>query len=233
MKMSEDLCGRPMRVGQIRRRTASGQCGAKLALAQAEPHPESLPGAFASPAVGNDADRRADAGDGGFEESPQRVGGHAQPPNFVGEPDAEGSAAARTRMAIAAEDSPSADRLALRIAFVVAAQKAVSDEGTNPFAMRTRGLLEPLRHRTPFVIAPAKPAFFAQVHPMPRENHSAYERGKCGVEAGYDKSIHERGARSIADGRRRQNHAVIKNPPSDPNSATCPRKCDPSEVKDT
>jgi hypothetical protein len=59
--------------------------------------------------------------------------------------------------------------------------------------MRTGRLLEPLRHGLPFVVAPVKPALLAHVRP-PRKIGRDTNGEKCGVEAGYDKSILERGA---------------------------------------
>lgn len=170
LEMGEDLRRRPMRVRQLGRRTSCGQCGAKVALAPVEPFPDALPGALASPAVGDDADRRGDADHGALQESPQRMGGHAQPPNFVGKPNAEGPPATAPRMAVAAKDSPSADRLALGTALIETAQKAMANESANSFAMRTRHLLELFRHCKPFVIATAKPTMLTHVRSMLREN---------------------------------------------------------------
>lgn len=121
LKMGENVLRRPVHGWQPRRRTACGQCGAKGALAPVEAFPEALPGALASAAVGNPANCRRDAGDGGLQESPQRVGGDAQAPNFVGQPNAEGPPATRTCMAVAAKDSPSAHRFSLRTALIESA----------------------------------------------------------------------------------------------------------------
>ena len=82
----------------------------------------------------------------------------------------EGPTAAASPMAVAAKDPPSADRLALGVRLVVAAQKAVANQRANRFAMRTRHLLESFRKRAPFLLATAKPALLAHVRPMPREN---------------------------------------------------------------
>ena len=144
---------------------------AEFALAQVEPFPDALPGPVTSPAVGDEAACRGDAaGDGALQESPHSMGGQAQPPDFVGVPDAEGPTAAASPMAVAAKDPPSADRLALGVRLVVAAQKAVANQRANRFAMRTRHLLESFRKRAPFLLATAKPALLAHVRPMPREN---------------------------------------------------------------
>jgi hypothetical protein len=157
--------------GPIGRRATSRQCRAELALAQVESFPDALPGPVASPAVGDDTHCRDDAaGNGVLQESPHRVGGQAQAPDFVGDPDAEGPTAAARTLAVAAKEPPSADRLALGVAFVVAAQKAVANQRAHRFAMRTRHLLESFRKRAPFLLAAAKPALLAHVRPMPREN---------------------------------------------------------------
>jgi hypothetical protein len=157
--------------GPIWRRATSRQCRAEFALAQVKPFPDALPGAVASPAVGDDAACRGDAAsDGAFEESPHCVSGQAQSPDFVGGPDAESPTAAAPPMAVAAKDPSSADRLALGIAFVVTSQKAVANQRAHRFAMRARRLLESFSNRVPFLVAAAKPALLAHVRPMPREN---------------------------------------------------------------
>jgi hypothetical protein len=172
LEMCKNLRRRSARFGgPIWRRATSRQCRAELALAQVEPFPDALPGSVASPAVGNDAACRGDAdGDGALQESPHSVGGQAQPPDLVGNPDAEGSTAAAAALAVAAKDPPSADGLALRVALVVAAQKAVANQRAHRFAMRTCCLLESFSNRVPFRLGTAKPPLLAHVHSMPREN---------------------------------------------------------------
>jgi hypothetical protein len=171
MEMGEDLRRWRGLRRQLGRQAACGQCGADLALAQVEAFPDALPGAVASPAVGDDAACRGDAaGDGALQESPHSVGGQAQPPDFVGNPDAEGTPAAAPPMAVAAKDPPSADRLALGVALVVAAQKAVANQRANGFAMRTRRLLESFSNHAPIQVAAAKPALLVHVRPMLRGN---------------------------------------------------------------
>ena len=170
LKMCEDLRRRPLR-GQFGWRTNLQQRGADLALAQVEPFPDALPGPVASAAVGDDADRSGDAaGNGALEESPQSVGGHAQPSDLVRAPDAEGSSATMTCIAVAAKDPPSANGFLLGVALVVSAQKAVANQCADNPAMRTRRLLEPFSNGVPFLLATVKPALFAHVRPMPREN---------------------------------------------------------------
>jgi hypothetical protein len=172
LEMGDNLGRRSARCsGLIGRRTTSRQCRAELALAQVESSPEALPGPVTSPAVGDDTACRGNAvGDGALQESPQRVGGDAQALDFISEPDAEGATTAATSMAVAAKDPPSAKGLALGVAFVVAAQKAVVNQRANRFAMRTRRLFESFSNRVPFLFAAAKPALLAHVRPMPREN---------------------------------------------------------------
>jgi hypothetical protein len=172
LEMGKDLHRRSARCsGLIGRRATSRQCRAELALAEVESSPEALPSPVTSPAVGNGTACRGNAaGDGALQESPQRVSGHAQASDFVSKPDAEGAAAAGTPMAIAAKDPPSADGLALGVAFIVAAQKAVTNQRADRFAMRTRRLLETIRNRVPFLLAAAKPALLAHVRPPLREN---------------------------------------------------------------
>ena len=121
--MGDNLGRRSARCsGLIGRRATSRERRAKLALAQVEAFPEALPGPLTSPAVGDVTARGGDAaGDGALQESPQRVGSHAQASDFIGEPDAERPTAAASPMAVAAKDPPSAEGLVLGVAFVVAA----------------------------------------------------------------------------------------------------------------
>lgn len=173
LEMGDDVrCRSARRFGrQCGRRTTSRQCRPKFALAQVEPLPDTLPGSVTSSAVRDHADRRGNAaGNGVFEESPQRVGCQAQPSDFIGTPDAEGSPASGPPIAVAAKDPPSANRSALRVALVVPVQIAVAIKRANRLAMRTWRLLESFRDRVPFRLAAAKPALLAHVRPMPREN---------------------------------------------------------------
>jgi hypothetical protein len=172
LEMGDNLGRRSARCsGLIGRRTDGQQCRAELALAQVEPFPNALPGPVTSPAVGDDTACRGNAtGNGALQESPQRVGGHAQASDFIGEPDAEGTTTAGAPMAVAAKDPPSAESLALGVTFVVAVQKAMTDQRANRFAMRTRHLLETIGNRVPFLLTAAKPVLLAHVHPTLREN---------------------------------------------------------------
>jgi len=53
-------------------------------------------------------------------------GGQAQPPDFVGDPDADGASATGTPMAVAAEDPPGADG-SPGAAVIEASERAVAD----------------------------------------------------------------------------------------------------------
>jgi hypothetical protein len=172
LEMGEDLrCGSVGCRGLIGRRTTSRERRADFALAPVEAFPNALPGAVAAPAVGDATACRGDAaGDGALQKSPQRVGGDAQASDFVGHPDAEGATTTGASMAVAAKNPPSANGLALGVAFVVAMQKAVANQCANRFAMRTGRLLESFRKGDPFLIATAKPALLAHVRPPLREN---------------------------------------------------------------
>ena len=171
--MGQDLCRRSARRfgQQLGRRARRRQCRADFALAQVKPFPDALPGPVTSPAVGDDADRRSDAaGNGVFEESPQRAGCQAQPSDFVRAPDAECPSAPSTCVAVAAKDPPSANCFLLGVALVVSAQIAVPNQRADNLAVRTRRLLEPLSNRAPFLGVAVKPSLLAHVRPTPREN---------------------------------------------------------------
>ena len=183
--MGEDLGGRSGRGIRRRlgRRTASKQCGADVALAVVETFPDALPGSSAEMGV-DGADGGGDAaGDGVLEESPEKVSGEAKPSDFVGEPDAEGSSATGTCIAVAAKDAPCARRFALRIAVVETVQIAVSNQGADHLAVRTRRLLEAFGQDAEFVGA-AKPRIPRHVGSMPPGKALILPEGRS---AGYDK----------------------------------------------
>lgn len=102
--MGEDLCGgRPAgRCGrELGRRTATQQGRADRTLSALKPTPDSPEGSVAAGTVGV-ADGGGDAaGDGPLEECPQGPGGQAQPPDSLGDPDADGPSAAAPAMAVA------------------------------------------------------------------------------------------------------------------------------------
>jgi len=153
-EMGEDLCrGLVPGIGrQQGRRAQPGKCGADLALAQAKAFPDALPGPFAEMAV-RGADGRDDgAGGGDLEEAPQQAGGQAEPSDFVGAPDADGSAATLASIAITAKDPAGADRFSPWGGVVIAAQIAVANERADDLAVRTGRQLEPLRQGVPFLV---------------------------------------------------------------------------------
>jgi len=177
LEMCEDVRRRSARrIGrQLGRWAPRRQRRADFALAQVEPFPEALPGPVTSPVVGDRADRRGNgAGDGVFEESPQRAGCQAQPSDFVGAPDAERPPASRAPIAVAAKDPPRADRFALGIALIETAQIAVANQRANRFAMRTRRLLEPFGNRVPFLLTAVKPRLLAHVSPDAPQKSPSY-----------------------------------------------------------
>ena len=140
-------------------------------MAEVESSPDALPGPVTSPAVGDDAACRGNAtGDGALQESPQGVSSDAHASDFVSKPYTEGATTTRAPLAIVAKDPPSTNGPALRVAFVVAAQKAVAIQRANRFTMRTRRLLEAIGYRVPFLLAAAKPTLLAHVRPTLREN---------------------------------------------------------------
>jgi hypothetical protein len=192
LEMGEDLGGRLARgvrrqMGrQLGRRAASAQSRADLALRPVEAFPDALHcpiAQLASKSVAGGADA---AGNGALEEAPQGGGGQAEPPDFVGEPDAESPPATGTCLAVVAKDTPGAHRLSLGAAFVKSVQTAVPIQRADGLAVRTGRLLEPLGNADPFLLATIKPTLFAHVRLCQRRNYRFYERKKCGVEAGYD-----------------------------------------------
>src|SRR5271156_1764993 len=142
LEMGEDLRGRLARgVGrqpgrQFGRRAAATQGSADLALALVEALPDPLPGAIGQPATEGAAGGGDAKGDGVLEEQPQSGGGQAEPPDLVGQPDAEGPAATGTRVAIAAKDSPGAHRLFLGTGLVKTVQETVPNQRPDHLAVR-------------------------------------------------------------------------------------------------
>jgi hypothetical protein len=163
LEMSEDLgggrpagrCGRP-----IGRRTATEQGRADRTLSVLKPAPDPPEGSVAAGTVGRANGGGDAAGDGPFQERPDRTGGQAQPPDFVGEPDADGPAAAAPAMAVAAEDPPGADG-SPGTAIIEPGENAVADERADRPAVRARRQLEPLDDRGPLSFAAAEPSFVA------------------------------------------------------------------------
>ena len=198
LEMCEDLRRRRPARGFSRqrgRRAPPKQCRADLALALVEPFPDALQGPVTQMAVGG-ADRSGDAAGGGaFEEPPQSAGCQAQPSDFVGDPDAESPSATATYIAVAAKDPPCAQRFSLGAALVESVQIAVPNQRANHLAVWTRRLLEPFSNRDPFLLAAVKPSLLAHVRPMPPTKITdSTGAEQCGVAAGYDKNIVERGA---------------------------------------
>ena len=96
------------------------------------------------------------------QEGPEASGGEAQAADFIGGPNAEGTSAAGSPLAVIAKDAAGADGAVQVVVFIVAAQEAVADEGTDAFAVWARCLLKvdvlevrlrfvkPLNHRRSF-----------------------------------------------------------------------------------
>ena len=164
LEMGEDLRGRQApwfrgRPGRrLRGRSASTQRRADRALRPVEALPDALPAPSAEAAVDVPAGGQDVGGDGELEELPQSVGSQAEASDFVGEPDAESPPATGPCIAVAAENAAGPHRFLSRATLVIAAQKAVQNQGAHTFAMRARRLLEPLRDRHPFLGVAVKPA---------------------------------------------------------------------------
>jgi len=160
LKMSEDLRRGSVLRPQFGRWAAPEECGANLALAPLEALPEAPPGPVAERAVAA-ADGGANAsGNGTLEEAPQTAGGQAEASDFVGQPDAEGAAAAGPVVAVAAEDPPGPHRLVLA-AIIEAAQEAVPNQRADSFAVWTGRLSEPFGNGDPFFDGAVKPVWLA------------------------------------------------------------------------
>jgi hypothetical protein len=176
LKMSENL--RRWALGQqLGWRMPRQECRADFALAQVEPFPDALQAPVAEMAVGGANARDNAVGSGALQEPPQTLGGQAEPSDFVGAPDAESPPATRACMAIAAKNPLGSDRLSLRVALVIPAQKTMPIERANDLAMRTRPQLEPLGNRVPFLSTTAKPSFVAHP-PRASENRNSTSAGE-------------------------------------------------------
>jgi len=157
LKMGEDLClgQAPGFTGQMGWRRggwrAFRQGRADLALCQAEPLPDALPGAIVEPGLNEPTGGQDSASDGELEEAPQRVGGQTESSDFVGGPDAESASAAGAGVAVAAEDSAGTHVLLLLAALVKTVQKAMANEGADDLAVRARRQLESLGNGQPFL----------------------------------------------------------------------------------
>ncbi len=163
--------------GQLRRRTASRQCRADLALSLVEPFPDALQGPVTQMAVGVADGRENAAGGGALEEPPQSGGGEAEPSDLVGEPDAESPPAATTCIAVAAKDPPGAQRPSPRAGVVKAVEEPVPNQRADDLAVRTGRLLEPFGNRVPFLGAAVEPSHLA---------HGGYAFAKIAILAGWE-----------------------------------------------
>ena len=132
-------------------------------------------------------DRRGDtSNDGPLEKRPHGAGGQAQPPDFLGNPDARGPAAAKTSMTVTAEDPPGPDGPS-GTAIIESDEHAVPDEHADRPAMRARRQFEPLGERGPLRAVPVKPPLVAH-DPTPAGKSPSITRvGRAGKAAGSEK----------------------------------------------
>lgn len=166
LEMGEDLCCCGPTIGfsrQLGRWAASEQSRADGALASVESFPDALEGSVAPRAVDGVDGGGDGADDGVLEKCPQGPGGEAQPPDFVGNPDAEGPSAAATAMAITTEDPPGPDRLSWWAGLVKSAEDAVADERADDLAVGAGDLFEPLDDSNPVFITAVEPGLVAHV----------------------------------------------------------------------
>src|SRR5579859_2574606 len=92
------------------------------------------------------------AGDDLLEELPECVAGQAESPDLVGDPDAEGLAAAVACIAVAAKDTASASGFAVRAGVVKTVEKAVANEVADGIAVGTGCELELFAEGVEFVV---------------------------------------------------------------------------------
>jgi len=176
LQMGENLrgrlvCGIRGRPGQqLGRRAAVAQSGADVALRLVEAIPDALHCAIAQLAIEGAAGGDDAASNGALEEPPQSAGGEAEPPDLVGDPDAESPPATGTCLTVAAKDPPGAHCLSLGAAFVKPIQTAVPIQRANVFAMRTGRLLKLFHHRQPFVVVAEKPSLLPHGTMPPRKS---------------------------------------------------------------
>lgn len=96
--------------------------------------------------------------DGLLEKRPQAVGGQEESPDFISHPHAEGSSAAGGPIAIVAENTPRADCFPTQLLLVIAPQKAVPDQASDLFAMRTSRNFQLVEHLFDFLFGTTNPA---------------------------------------------------------------------------
>lgn len=92
-----------------------------------------------------------------LEKLPQAVGSQQETFDLVGGPNTEGTSAAAGAVPIVTEDAPGADRFPLQMHRVIASQKAVADEESNLFAMRTGGCFQLVENRLDFLLGTTNP----------------------------------------------------------------------------
>jgi hypothetical protein len=172
-------CGR-----QLGRRAARQQRGTDRSLAPVESLPEALPGSAAerTPRGAHRLGERARRGT--LEERPQRAGAQAQPPDFVGEPDADGPPAPGPTMPVVAKDPPGPNRSPRRSAIVESGEGTVPDQRAGRLAVRARNQLEPLGEGGPLLLVAVEPAFVAHVGPTASGNSLTVGRAENAEKSG-------------------------------------------------
>ena len=136
---------------ELRRLAEPGQRRANGALGLSKTFPDPVGRGLAQAAVEFAEGLPFVAGGNAVDEKrPQAFGGQEQPCDLVGPPDAESSAAAAGSISVAAEDPLRSHGLPPRMLIVIAAEKSVSNQPADLFAVRTRRQLQLRQHLLEF-----------------------------------------------------------------------------------
>ena len=136
---------------ELRRLAEPGQRRANGALGLAKAFPDPVGRGLAQAAVEFAEGLPFVAGGNAVDEKrPQAFGGQEQPCDLVGPPDAESSAAAAGSISVAAKDPLRSHGLPPRMLIVIAAEKPMSNQPADLFAVRTRRQLQLRMHLLEF-----------------------------------------------------------------------------------
>ena len=140
------------------RLTQRSKCGANAALGVVKPFPNAIWRGIRKPAFQTlKGPEFIVTTDRMLQKRPQAVGCEEQAFDLVGHPNAEGSSAASRPISITAEDASGTHRFLALVLVVVATQKSVPNEVSNPLAMRASDRFQRGTSRLEFLQRTADP----------------------------------------------------------------------------
>jgi hypothetical protein len=188
-EMGEDLGGSGSANGRkrsLRRRPAPQEDSAEAALRKVKSLPNALQGPGTQGCLHRSGGRRDALRNRVSEKGQEGAGTPVGPSDFLGEEDADGSAATRSPVAVAAKDPPGPEDGSRGLRVVEAVEGAVANEGANGLAVGTGGEFDAFHEGDPLVVGAVEPSGWAHVRlasgRMPRLSELARCEGVAGLE---------------------------------------------------